>query len=318
MKKIRWGIVSSGRIARQFASDLQYVENAQLAAVAARRLSDAQQFSQDFNIAKAYEGYDALFNDEQIDAIYVASPHSFHFEHSKAALEAGKHVLCEKPLTISSEQCKALTDIASERGLLLMEAMWTYFLPALQKAKSWFDAGKIGQLKHIKIDFGYPMPYDPNSREYAAELAGGSLLDMGIYPLAICHYFSGDTLRDMYVRAHLADNGVDDDVVLMARSAGAQVNLASSFQCRLENAAYIIGDRGRIVIPDACRASSCFLYELDTVVEQYQDPRKSLGYEFEARHFSKLVLDKQLESPVMPHKLSLLLQTQMEQIKALF
>lgn len=189
MTHLTWGIVGAGRIAKQFAQDIQYVSNAKLLAVAARDLKRAQEFADAHAIGTAYGSYAELFNDQTIDAIYIATPHSFHFEQAKAAMLAGKHVLCEKPICVSSDEFSELAAVAKAQGVLLMEAMWTYFLPALRQAKRWVDEGKIGQIKHIKADFGYLAPYEPNSREYDAALAGGSLLDVGIYPLALALFF---------------------------------------------------------------------------------------------------------------------------------
>ncbi|MGJ8692336.1 MAG: Gfo/Idh/MocA family protein [Thalassotalea sp.] len=318
MNNVRWGIVSTGRISAQFAHDMQFVNNGELAAVAARNINSAQAFAEQHHIAKTYAAYQAMFDDPEIDAIYIGTPHTFHFDHAMAAIAAGKHVLCEKPITISAEQCIALSKEAKAQGVLLMEAMWTYFLPAINKAKQWIDAGRIGQIKHIKADFGYPIAYDENSREYDKNLAGGCLLDMGIYPLAIAHFFANQDLDNLHVIANLAPNGVDDDVIMTANSGKIKITLATSFQCRLRNSAYIIGDKGYIVIPDAFRTFQCSLYELDDLIEHFDDGRESLGFQFEAEHFGELIRQGVIESPVVSHAHSLLFQTQMERIKALF
>ena len=152
MKKLRWGIVSAGRISAQFAHDMQFVKNGELAAVATRSLASAQAFAKKYHIEKCYEGYQTMFDDPDIDAVYIGTPHTLHYENVVAAIKAGKHVLCEKPITISSEQCLKLSKLAKQQGVFLMEAMWTYFLPALNKAKAWVDAGRIGKIKHIKTD----------------------------------------------------------------------------------------------------------------------------------------------------------------------
>ena len=318
MKNIRWGIVSTGRISEQFAHDMQFVNNGELSAVAARNIDDAADFAKKHNIEKCYQGYQTMFDDPDIDAVYIGTPHTFHFEQAFAAISAGKGVLCEKPITVSSEQCLQLSLLAKEKEVFLMEAMWTYFLPAINKAKAWIEEGRIGTIKHIKADFGYPIEYSPNSREYSADLAGGCLLDMGIYPLAIASFFAEKDLENLNVIAHLAPNGVDDDVIVTANCGDIKVTLATSFQCRLRNSAYIIGDKGYIVIPDAFRAFECSLYVLDDLIDHFDDKRESIGLQFEAEHAGEQMLKGKTESDVMPHQQSLLLQTQMEKIKALF
>lgn len=320
MKKnmIKWGIVSTGRIAEQFCSDMSYVTNGELVAVAARNIEKAQKFANHFGIPKAYEGYQVLFDDPDIDIIYVATPHNFHYENVRDALMAGKSVLCEKPITINSEQSQTLIDLAKAKKLFLMEAMWTYFLPAIIKAKQWVEEGRIGKIKHIKADFGYPMPYQLESREYRADLAGGCLLDMGIYPLALAHYFANDAMSNLLVKADFAPNGVEDDLIILADAGDIKLTLATSFQCKLQNLAVVIGDQGHIVIPDFWRANRCELYHSDDLIECFYDERKSLGLNYEAQAAGEALLANKIEHENMPHAVSQLLQIQMEQIKRLY
>lgn len=318
MKKLRWGIVSSGRIAAQFCQDMKFVGNGELAAVAARSLDDAKAFADKFAIAKAYGGYQAMFDDADIDVVYVATPHNIHFQNVHDALMAGKHVLCEKPFTISPQECGQLCALAKARGLFLMEAMWTYFLPAIQKAKAWVEQGRIGQIKHIKADFGYPFAYDPKRREYDAALGGGCLLEIGIYPLALGQFFVGKRFDNIMVKAHLADNGVEDDLVILADAGQARLTLATSYRCKLQNWAYIIGEEGYIAIPDFWRADQCSLYQLDERVDHFADDRASLGFNFEAQAVGEAIDAGLLESEWVSHQTSLWLQQQMQAIKDRF
>ena len=317
MQKLSWGIVSTGRIAEQFVSDMPAVNNSQVLAVAARDINNAKAFANKHCIERAYGSYQELFEDPDIDVVYIATPHTFHFQHSKAAITAGKHVLCEKPFTVNSEQCQQLTMLAKAKGVYLMEAMWTYFLPAINKAKSWVEQGRIGEIKHIKADFGYPIAYDENLREYDKKLAGGCLLEMGIYPIAIASYFLNTTADYWHVNAGLALNGVEDDVIMLAEFGKVKATLATSFQCKLNNYAYIIGDMGYIAIHDFWRANSCSLFVLDEEVDRFEDDRKTFGFNYEAQAMIDDILAGELESKVVPHSRSLWLQKQMERVKAL-
>jgi predicted dehydrogenase len=317
-KLLRWGIVSTGQIAEKFCEDMEFVKNGKLAAVAARKLDDAQAFAKKYHIETAYEGYQQLFDDPHIDVIYIATPHNFHYEQAKAALEAGKSVLCEKPITISSIECEALQTLAQQKNLFLMEAIWTYFLPAIKQAKQWVSDGKIGTLKHIKADFGYVVPYDPVGRMYNPELAGGCLFDMGIYPLAIAQYFNPAQLTDITLKVQKAKSGVDNDLVILAKANDVTLSLATSFQCRLQNAALIIGDEGYIYIPNFWRAKSCELYKTDTLLNSFEDTSLAIGYCHEAEAVAKAIFNGQTEHKIASHKVSLSLQKQMEIIKALF
>lgn len=317
-RKIGWGIISTGRIAQQFCQDMVFVNNGELVAVGARKLESARNFANQFNITNAYEGYQSVLNDENVDIVYVATPHNFHFENVRDALLAGKSVLCEKPLTVSSEESKQLIEIARNNNVFLMEAMWTYFLPAMIKAKQWVEEGRIGKIKHIKADFGYPMPYQLESREYRTDLAGGCLLDMGIYPIALAYYFTNVEMKNLIVKADFAPNGVEDDVTILADAGDIKLTLGTSFQCKLPNVAVIIGDKGHIVIPDFWRTTCCELYHSDELVDSFDDQRESLGLNYEAYAAGEALVNNQIEHNAMPHETSHSLQLQMEAVKRLF
>ncbi|GLP95905.1 Gfo/Idh/MocA family protein [Paraferrimonas sedimenticola] len=282
MKTIRWGILGAGRISEQFVSDLQRVEGCAVTAVAARSLKSAQDFAERHNIAQALEGYQALYQHADVDIIYIATPHTCHFEQASAALNAGKHVLCEKPMTVSLQQSKQLADIAKANNCYLMEGMWTWFLPAIRQAQDWIAQGRIGAIKHIKADFGYPIEYHPRRREYDAELAGGSLFEMGIYPVALAWLLTGRAPNARQVMARHADNGVADDIIWQQDYGDCYASLATSFRCKQQNWAYIIGDEGYIAIPDFWRAHRAELYHLDEMVEHFEEHREGFGFQHQA------------------------------------
>jgi dihydrodiol dehydrogenase / D-xylose 1-dehydrogenase (NADP) len=179
---IKWGIIGAGRISEKFASDFQVVKDAKIVAVAARELNSAQTFAQKHNIAKAYGNYEQLAADPEVDVIYIGTTHNFHFEHTMLCFKQNKHVLCEKPVTVNATQFKTLTEEAARRNLFLMEAMWTPFLPPIIKALEWIAQGKIGHVQLIKADLGFVLNSNPEARLYNPALAGGALLDVGIYP----------------------------------------------------------------------------------------------------------------------------------------
>ena len=145
INRVRWGIVGAGHIANTFAADIQHVANAELTAIAARALSSASEFAGRHGIRKPYEGYDALYADPEIDAVYIATPHTLHLQNSGDAMRAGKAVLCEKPIATSAAECQAMLSIAAETDSYLMEAMWTWFLPAMRQAKAWVEGGRMGE-----------------------------------------------------------------------------------------------------------------------------------------------------------------------------
>lgn len=318
MKKVRWGIVSTGTIANTFAADMVYASNAEIVAVSARSAVDAAGFAGEYGIPRSCEGYDVLFADDGVDAIYVGTPHNLHLPHSIAALEAGKSVLCEKPLTTTASECRELLEVAAQTGGYLTEAMWTWFLPAIRQAKAWFDAGDIGELRHIRAELGFPKAYDPASRLFDPALAGGCLLDMGVYPIAIARLFTGVAPVDVQATSHYAPNGVDDDVVMTLDYGDCVAVLASSFRCKLPNTAYIIGSAGYIEIPHFWSARECHRVVLHEVVDSYYDKRRGSGLEFQIEAVSDDILRGRGESAIVTHAASLGIQQDMDRVRAAF
>lgn len=316
MKNIRWGILSTARIAHQFAEDLAYVENGELAAVASRSENTAADFAARHHIDTAYSSYEQLYNDPDIDAIYVATPHSLHLENTTSALRAGKAVLCEKPLTISVAEVDTLMNVVAETSGYLMEGMWTWFLPAIRRALGWFEAGEIGQLCHIKSDFGYPMlPYSADRREYNAELGGGVVAEMGIYPIAMAYLFTRSDPVSIDVVSRRAPNRVEDDVVAIFNYKDYAATLSMSFRCKLPNRTYIIGDEGHIVIPDFWCARESHLYRVDEHIDSFVDDRESRGFNYEATAVGNDLLQGRRESAVVPLAVSRSFQRHIAAIK---
>lgn len=318
MARIRWGILGTGRIARSFAHDLRFVAEGELTAVASRHANSAAEFARAYGARRAHTGVESLLADPEVDAVYVASPHALHLENSAAALRTGKAVLCEKPLTLNAAECRALQAVASETGGYLMEGMWTYFLPAIRQALTWVQAGRIGRLRHLQADFGYPqLPYDPDRREYALALGGGCLLELGIYPVALAWLFTQSDPADIQITARHAPNGVVDDFAMLWRYPEYTANLGASFRCKLRNWAYVVGEEGYIAIPDFWRASEALYYRLDECVEHFKDGRPSLGFEYEIRAVTADLQAGRRESAVMPLRTSLKFQEHMDCVLAL-
>ena len=314
-KKLRWGILSTGRIADWFCGDFHQVAGSELSAVCSRSQESADTFGDRFETAKRFTSYTDLLADADVDCIYIGTPHTLHLEQAKEALRAGKAVLCEKPVTVGASECQDLINVARETGSFLQEAMWTYFLPAMRKAKAWCDEGRIGEITHIKTDFGYPVPYHPQQREYDASVGGGCLLEMGIYPIAIAALFAPGRHELLHAAATKAPNGVEDDVTVTMRMGETLVSLGTSFKVRLPNTAYIVGTKGRIVIPDAFRCEECFLYEIDDCIEHFKAERSTRGYEYQAVAMTEDIIAGAAESSIMTLEKSLQFQDTIDTIK---
>lgn len=318
MSKIKWGIIGPGVIAQQFADDFRHVANAELVAVASRNLTRAQSFARQHNIGKAYDNYQALYSDPEVEAVYIATPHNFHFQQSVDALKQGKAVLCEKPITVNTKELDELLKIASSTGNYLVEGMWTYFLPALLLAQRWVEEDRLGEVLHVKADFGYPVPFDPNGRMYNPDLAGGSLLDLGIYVIAMAWLFLKQDPSDVRVVSRKATTGVDHDISIQFEYANAAASLTTSLRCKLHNWAFIIGEKGYIAIPDFWRARECFFYQGETLTDHFVDDRKGNGFEFEIEGVSEDLKKGKLQSEVVPHLYSIKFQEHMAAVRSRF
>ncbi len=318
MKKIKWGIIGPGKIAKRFAHDMAYSEHGELHAVASRSLEKAKDFATEHNAPKAYGSYEDLYNDSETDIIYVATPHNFHFQHVSDILNAGKNVLCEKPLTVSPDESHRLIELAGQTGNYLAEGMWTFFLPAINQAFNWAKEGRIGTIRHIKADFGFIAPYNEKNRLYNPELAGGSLLDIGCYTIAITWLFLKKDPVNMTVLARKAPTGVDSDLTMLFEFDGAEASLSSSFITEFPNYATIVGEKGFISIPLFWRAKECYLYENGVVTASFKDNSNSHGFNFEIDSVSRDIMEGKKESDVMPHAISQKLQELMHKVKSAF
>lgn len=318
-RKPGWGILGTGRIAQQFAQDFSHVPNGELRAVCSRSLDSARGFAAKYGLAAAHGSYQALLDSPDVDVVYIASPHSFHYRNMVSAVSARKHVLCEKPFTVGVEESRNLFHLADRSSVFVMEAMWTYFLPAIQKAQEWVAQGRIGPIQQVKADFGYPQrPYSADRREYNAALGGGCLLEMGIYPVALAWLFLQRDPDDIQVIARKAPNGVEDDLQMLFSygncDSGVSANLATSFRSKLPNIAYIIGEDSCIVIPDFWRASQCSLYRLDDCIDHYDDGRASLGLNFQAIAVNEDIRAGRLQNAVMPWSTTMKFQQHMARV----
>ncbi len=315
---IRWGVIGPGRIAQDFISDLSAVEGAKLAAVASRSLERANEFAAKFAADYAFDSYETLITHPDVDVVYVATPHNFHFEQTIKCLKAGKAVVCEKPIAVKPSELRELIEAKDQSGTYLMEALWTYFLPAIQVARSWIDQGKIGTLRHLKAEFGYMVDFDPNSRAYNPKLAGGALLDMGIYPIAMAAFFIPEPIVEKQVFARPAITGVDKDVHIVFRYENSLASLSTSFECKLPNFLHLIGDEGYIEIPDFWKAKTCTLYRQEEQIDQFVDNRETFGFEYEIKSVCDDLRASRLESDTMPLSRSMQLQEIMADIKMKF
>ena len=314
MNSVRWGIVSTGRMADWFCSDFSAVPNGHLNAVCSRSAEAAAGFAERYSIPHTFTGLGDMIASGEVDLVYIATPHTTHKALILQALNAGMPVLCEKPIVTSVADMQEIIACAEQNKTYLAEAMWTWHLPAIQAAKAWVDDGHIGRLVHVKTDFGYPLPYSPDQREYDATDAGGALREMGIYPIAISRRFIDRDPDDLHVVHQAAPNGVEWDLTALFDYGDMTTTLATSYRCRMGNGAYVLGEDGYIRIPNAFRASRAELYKIDDLIDVADFPREERGYNHIAVATSDDIQQKRLQSSVVPLSTSLALQQDIKRI----
>jgi predicted dehydrogenase len=315
-RKMRWGIMGLGKIANKFASDLQLSTEAELYAVASRNQEKAKAFGEKFHSQKHYSSYEEMAKDEAIDVIYIATPHSFHFENTMLCLKNNKSVLCEKPMGLDSHQVRAMIKEARSRNLFLMEGLWTRFIPATEKLIELLQKKSIGDLQYMQADFGFKANFDPKSRVFNKSMGGGSLMDIGIYPI----YLSLITLgfpTHMNAAARVSETGVDSYCsMLFGYENGTKAILESLIEADTPTVAHIYGNKGYIKLHSRFHHSEKIsLYQNDELKEEFDLKYQGHGYIYEIEEVNRCLRNKMIESPKLPHALSLDLIVLIDQVK---
>ncbi len=295
-----WGIIGTGNIASQFARGLKFTPDAQLIAVGSRSQESADKFGDTFNIPKRYPTYEALVADPEVEVVYISTPHPFHFENTMLCLEAGKHVLCEKPFAMNITEARAMVGAARHKKLFLMEAMWTRFIPAMVKVKELIAAGTIGELRMLTADFGYRAGFNPKSRLLDPELGGGALLDVGVYPISLASMLFG-TPQSISAKAHIGETGVDEQIALIFQYGDGQLaQLSAAVRTQTPQEAWIIGTEGSIhITPEWWHPVGFTLIKRGQAPEHFDIPFVGNGYQFEAIEVGWALRAGELESPIM-------------------
>ncbi len=310
---VRWGILSAGLMADRFVSDLRKTPGAEVVAVAARSIQRAEAFAAKHRISRAYDSYEVLAKDPGIDVIYVATTHNFHKSHTLLCLENGKHVLCEKPFALNAIEACQMIACAGEKRLFLMEAMWSRFNPVYKRAMQWVKDELIGEVRMLKADLGFRASWEPQHRLLNPALAGGSILDVGIYPLALASHLFGPKPSEIQALAFLGATGVDEQAGIMLQYPQGQLALlSSSIRTRTPHNAFIMGTKGMIWIPMFWRARLAVLWRSRKL------PRitwGSAGYEHEAAEVNQCIREGKLESASVTLAESLALMETMDQIR---
>jgi len=320
MKTIRWGILGCGKIARKFVADLRLVKNAELVAIGAREQSTADAFAKEFPVKFKHNSYQSLVENPQVDAIYVATPHAFHHEHTLLCLNHNKAVLCEKAFAMNHGEAKEMIALAQEKKVFLMEAFWTRFLPHYQLLKDMIAEGKIGKIQSVVANFGF-IPTPPVAqRLYDPRLGGGSLLDIGVYPVFLALDLLGrpDNVEAVMTPSH---QGTDSQCAIQFQyHHGALAQLFSTFTSNLSTGADIGGNKGRIRLTHRFHGPTTSLEYYPDIVDSCQrisfDKALGNGYEYESQHVTDCLMKGLTESPVLKHADTLLMMETIDRIRA--
>lgn len=314
---LRWGILGTGAIARAFAADLGMTDSGVAAAVGSRQPQSAERFGEDFQIPRRYGGYDALVADPEVDVVYVATPHPFHHPNTRLALDAGKPVLVEKPFTMNAAEARDLVTTARQRGLFLMEAMWTRFLPGMVEIRHLLADKALGDIVTVTADHGQWFPRAPESRLFAPELGGGALLDLGVYPVSFASMVLGRPAR-MVALVDAAFTGVDGQTsMIFGYSGGAHAVLTCTSAARSPTVGAIVGTEARIEIDsDFYALTSYTVISRGGERRRVEHPRLGNGLRYEADEVARCLRGGLGESPVMPLAESVAIMETMDAVLA--
>ncbi|UWP83450.1 Gfo/Idh/MocA family protein [Dactylosporangium fulvum] len=298
--RIRWGILSTGSIASKFAEDLRLLPDAELAAVGSRSAETAERFAERHGVARAHGSWQALVEDPEVDAIYVATPHTAHYEATRLSLGAGKATLTEKPFTLDVASAEALVETARSSGVFLMEAMWMRCFPAIRRIAGLIADGAIGDLVSVHADFGMEGPVEETHRLRSRALGGGGLYDVGIYPVTFAHLFLGAP-TEIQAWARMSPGGVDENTgMLFGFASGAVAALTCSLIGDSARRATITGTTGRIEVPRNFFCPSEFTLWHGEQPERFEMPFEGWGYHFEAAEVQRCLREGLTESPLIP------------------
>lgn len=315
MKTYKIGIIGCGHIARKMAFTLERMEGVTRYAVASRDWEKAQAFADEWKFTKAYGSYEALADDPEVDLVYIATPHSFHYEQARMCIERGKAVLCEKAFTANARQAEELLALAHEKKVFITEAIWTRYLPLSAKVKELLDAGTIGVPRTLSANLSYPI--SGKERIVRPELAGGALLDIGVYTLNFAAMAFGTDVARTVSACTKTDTGVDaQESITLFYADGKMAALQSSIYVQSDREGIISGDKGHIIVENINNPSSVRVVGSDyRTAAVYQAPPQITGFEYQVNACIEALEKGWLESPYMPHAETLRIMRQMDALR---
>jgi len=315
-KKYKWGILAPGKMSAKFTRGLKLLDNVELYAVGSRDTERARQFAAEFGFKKYYGSYEELVSDKEVDIIYIASPHSHHYEHTLLCLKNKKAVLCEKAFAINSREAEVMISEALKQKVFLMEALWPPFQPMYKKTKEILDGGEPGKILHLNARFSFQAPYNPSDRKFNLSLGGGSLLDIGIYPVIDALWFMG-VPAEVIAKASFTETGSEDSLsIIFGYKDGRMATFYSSFRTAGGIGCDLLCENGNLLFSRGRDMSQRLNVAINGKENQeYSLMPEGMGYQFEAMEVMKCLEDGKLESDIVPHSFSLNLMQTLDRIR---
>lgn len=301
MENFKFGIIGAGNIARKFVGAVKMVDGAEVAAVASNTKGKAKAFAEELNIPDYYEGYEEMVARPDIDAVYIATTHNFHYQNAKLALSNGKHVICEKCFMTNADEAKEIFALAKEKNLFCMEAMWSRFLPAINKAKEWISEGRLGEIDLASFVIGFKSTEDSENRIRNPKLGGGAMFDIGVYAIEIMTYLIDERLTGVKSVVTKTKEGVDKVDCILLQFENCVANLQAIITSNVPNSLDIYGTKGRIHIENPHYSDKCVFFDSEGNSEEFSAPLEN-GFEFQIEELISCVRKGKLESDVIPHK----------------
>lgn len=310
------GILGAGRIAAVLAETMNKMPKVECYGVASRDLQKAKTFAKEHGFQHAFGSYEGMLADENVELIYIATPHSHHYGHIKMCLEAGKHVLCEKSFTVNEKQAAEVFRIAREKNLLLTEAIWTRYMPSRKIINDLLDQKVIGDVQKMTANLNYPLL--DKERIVKPELAGGALLDVGIYPLNFAYMHFGDHVKKIISVAQMTDAGVDEEnAMILQYEDGKMAVLNSGIHGKSDNEGVFYGSTGCMVVENINNPENVKIYDTDkNLIREIKVPEQISGYEYEIKETISCIIEGKLECPSMPHEETLKMMRVMDGLRA--
>ena len=301
---IRWGIMAVGTIAEKFAKTLAAMDSSKtkLAAVASRNINKAENFAKKYGAAEFYDSYEKLCQSSNVDIVYICTPNSMHYENCITALSAGKNVLCEKPFATDAKKAAEVYRFAEEKGLFIMEALWTFHLPLLKRAAEMIQSGIIGDVQFIRADYGFIAEGARRERKFRSELGGGALLDVGIYNIGFAKMMYGDDPEEIKTNCILNEYHTDSFGTALARYSGNRLAaMTSAIGIKMNTEGVIYGTKGKIFFPDHQKAEYMKVILNDGTEKEYSAPFDITGFEYQISECCDCIERGLCESPSYPH-----------------